>query len=36
MAEKSLIKRLEWFVLIWIASVLTLGIVAYIIRLFIT
>ncbi|WP_424982520.1 DUF2474 domain-containing protein [Maritalea sp. S77] len=36
MAEKSLIKRLGWFSLIWVASVLALGVVAYIIRLFIT
>ncbi len=36
MAEKSLIKRLGWFALLWIASVLALGLVAYIIRLFIT
>lgn len=36
MAENSLIKRLGWFVLLWTASVLALGIVAYIIRLFIT
>lgn len=36
MAEKSLIKRLSWFALLWIASVLALGLVAYIIRLFIT
>jgi len=36
MAKQPLIKRLGWFALIWVASVLTLGIVAYIIRLFIT
>lgn len=33
MARDSLIKRLGWFALIWLASVATLGIVAYMIRL---
>ena len=29
----ALIKRLIWFVLIWLASVIALGVVAFVIRL---
>ncbi|PWB35445.1 DUF2474 domain-containing protein [Pseudomonas sp. SDI] len=32
--QKPLIKRLGWLVLIWTASVATLAIVAYLMRLF--
>jgi Protein of unknown function (DUF2474) len=33
MAERSLVRRLGWFVLLWAGGVISVGVVAWLIRL---